>query len=199
MPVIRGEWNRKNPDYIANDYSELRTLFSRYQNDVSDVEVSTTLSEALIRVGEAITTYEPHELHCWVDVLNFMETQFDIVLGIDNPSYCSIGYHKLAKDEISDDAGSEVEVPGGNKRAEERKIKNNKEKDGMEVDESIIVISDARKESDSILVKAMLSFTSRILRSTVNKEVYASTNHLLRLLRAYELDFVCLALKCLNR
>jgi hypothetical protein len=180
MPAIRGEWFQRAPVSVKGVVLDLeRSCKQCLDLRADDEEGKQALCNAFLAAGLALNAPEPNELHIWVEVLNFIEKQLDVMLGVDCSKYCSVAILRVPKDDISDDIGAELDTADrtvaetgcGMGTGGDGKL----DKEDCELT-ALVEIPPAVRAMDTKLVKAMLTFTAAVLKTSFNKEVYASAN-----------------------
>ena len=178
MPSIKGVFS---PSKAAPELNVLSSLIddhkqcSAQENAGIGREGLKVIVRKMDEMVENFDREEPMELVHWIPVLNFIDAQFDVLLGITNPATCGIPalHVSLKKDEKTKN-GEEVEGDSSamdvesaarieSVRAWETKMQAVEALDTEEINENLSI------------VRSLLRMSCLILTISFNKEAYAST------------------------
>ena len=135
---------------------------------------------------------EPLALYVWVPILNYIDKQFDRLLGTSRPITCGIQalhiVERQMKSKLDDENKSDVDAELELKKMEE---------DRMTKIKAVDELSTKEIEQNLVASKSLLRMTALILKMSYNKDIYSSTEHLLMFLQAYDNELVGLAMNAL--
>jgi hypothetical protein len=180
MPKIRGEYSATNVSMPQLDALAALIEANKAKEGQEKRKGVLKIVETFDEVLANFEREEPMELVHWIPVLNFIDEQFDVILGVSDATTCGImSLHVPHRMETKKNA-DEIKEQGGDAAA------SNEHKDAQTLKQEAELTRKAKMDAVRALsaeaLQQNLATTCTLLRMTVlvltisfNKEAYAST------------------------